>query len=156
MAAVSYPALVRLRQDAAWVEHTHRVIAALRLLISSATDAETNVRGYVITGREEFLEPYHSGLQRVNHALSEVRRLTKDNPEQQRRLDALEPLVAERLAILKEGIERRDQAFSSAQAFVASGTGKQLQDRIRDAVAEMEAPRRHCWPNGRRSNSAPP
>ena len=68
IAAVSYPALVRLRQDAARVDHTHQVIATLRLLISSATDAETNVRGYIITGREEFLEPYHSALQRVNHA----------------------------------------------------------------------------------------
>ena len=138
-AAVSYPMLVRLRQDTAWVEHTHQVIAALRLLISSATDAETGERGYIITGKEEFLEPYHSGLQGVNQALSEVRRLTKDNPEQQRRLDVLEPIVAERLAILKEGIERRDQAFSSAQAFVSSGPGKQLHDRIRQAVAEMEA-----------------
>ncbi len=136
MAAVSYPALEQLRRDTGWVEHTHQVIATLRLLISSATDAETGERGYIITDKEEFLEPYHSGLQGVNHALSEVRRLTKDNPEQQRRLDVLEPIVAERLAILKEGIERRDQAFSSAQAFVSSGPGKQLHDRIRQAVAE--------------------
>jgi PAS domain S-box-containing protein len=139
MAAVSYPMLVRLRKDAAGVEHSHRVIATLRLLISSATDAETGERGYIITGKEEFLEPYHSGLQAVNHALSEVRRLTTDNPEQQRRLDVLEPIVAERLAVLKEGIERRDQAFSSAQAFISSGAGKLLHDRIRQAVAEMEA-----------------
>ena len=92
-----------------------------------------------LPAEQEFLEPYHSALQRVNHALSEVRRLTKDDPEQQRRLDVLEPLVAERLAILKEGIERRDQAFPLAQASVSSGTGTQLQDRIRSAVAEMEA-----------------
>lgn len=139
MAAVSYPMLVRLRQDTGQVEHTYQVIATLRLLISSATDAETGERGYIITGKKEFLEPCHSGLQGVNHALSEARRLTKDNPEQQRRLDVLEPIIAERLAILKEGIERRDQAFSSAQAFVSSGPGQQLQDRIREAVAEMEA-----------------
>jgi len=139
IAAVSYPTMSRLRQDVARVEHSHQVIAALRLLISSATDAETGERGYIITGEEEYLEPYHSGLQGVNHALSEVRRLTRDNPEQQRRLDGLEPIVAERLAILKEGIERRGQGFSSALAIVPSLAGKLLQDRIRETVAEMEA-----------------
>jgi PAS domain S-box-containing protein len=139
MAAVSYPMLVRLRKDAAWVEHSHQVIATLRLLICSATDAETGERGYIITGKEEYLEPYHSGLQGVNHALSEARRLTQDNPEQQRRLDALEPLVAERLAILKEGTERRDQILSLAKNRVLSGRGNQLQEQVREVVTEMEA-----------------
>jgi PAS domain S-box-containing protein len=139
IAAVSYPTMSRLRQDVARVEHSHQVIAALRLLISNATDAETGERGYIITGEEEYLEPYHSGEQGVSHALSEVRSLTKDNPEQQRRLDGLEPIVAERLAILKEGIERRGQGFSSALAIVPSLAGKLLHDRIREAVAEMEA-----------------
>ena len=90
--AVSYPTLVRLRKEAAWVEHTHQVIATLRLLNSSIIEAETNERGYVITGGKEFLEPYQSDLQSVNRALPELRRLTKDNPAQQRRLDLLEPL----------------------------------------------------------------
>jgi len=139
IAAVSYPALYRLRQDAAWVEHTHQVIATLRLLMSSATDAETNVRGYVITGREEFLEPYRSALQRVNQALSEARRLTEDNPTQQRRLDVLEPLVAERLAVLKNGIEHRDQILSLAKNRVPSARGSQLQEQVRGVVTEMEA-----------------
>jgi PAS domain S-box-containing protein len=138
IAAVSYPALVRLREDTARVDHTHQVIAALRLLVSSATDAETNVRGYIITGNEGFLEPYQSALQRVNHALSEVRRLTNDEPEQQRRLDRLEPIVAERLAALKGGIERRRQGLPLALGGT-SGRGAQLQVQVRAGVAEMEA-----------------
>ena len=35
---------------------------ATRLLLQSLIDAETGVRGYVITGKPQFLEPYHSGI----------------------------------------------------------------------------------------------
>ncbi len=135
MAAISYPTLVRLREDTAWVVHSHQVIETLRLLESGATDAESDQRGFIITGSEQYLGPYQTALRTVNDALSELRRLTKDNPEQQRRLDVLEPLMADRLAVLKEGIDRRDQAAS----LISSGKGKELRDRIRAITAEMEA-----------------
>jgi PAS domain S-box-containing protein len=139
MAAVSYPMLVRLRKDAGWVENTHRVIASLRLLISSATDAETSERGYLVTGSAEYLEPFQSAVQNVNQALDEVRRLTSDNREQQRRLADLKPLVEERLAVLHRAIELRNQSFALARDFVLSRRGGELKDRIRGIVAEMEA-----------------
>jgi len=43
--------------------------------------------------------------------------------------------MADRLAVLKEGIDRRDQAAS----LVLSGRGGQLQERVRRMTAEMEA-----------------
>jgi PAS domain S-box-containing protein len=139
MAAVSYPMLVRMRKDAAWVENTHQAIASLRLLISSATDAETSERGYLITGSAEYLEPYQSAVQNVNQALDEVRRLTSDNREQQRRLADLKPLVGERLAVLHRAIELRNQSSALARDFVLTRRGGELKDRIRGIVAEMEA-----------------
>jgi PAS domain S-box-containing protein len=139
MAAVSYPMLVRLREDTGWVEHSHQVIGTLRLLISSATGAESSERGYLITGSAEYLEPYQSAEQNVNQALDEVRRLTSDNREQQRRLADLKPLVEERLAVLHRAIELRNQSFALARDFVLSRRGGELKDRIRGIVAEMEA-----------------
>jgi PAS domain S-box-containing protein len=139
VAAVSYPAVVRFRNDAAWVDHTHRVIATLRLLLASATDAETNERGYIITDKDEFLGQYKSALQNVEGDIKELSRLAIDSPEQQRRLDALEPLVAERLLVLQEGIERRRQSFAPGKAIVLSGRSEHFHDQIRSVVAEMEA-----------------
>ena len=138
IAAVSYPALERFRKDAGWVDRTHQIVASLRLVISSVTDAESGERGYIITGNRDFLEPYQSAQQRVNRALAELRSLTRDDPAQQRRLDWLDPLVAERFVYFKAAIESRDRAFASAQALVSSGSGKRLHDLIRAQVAEME------------------
>jgi signal transduction histidine kinase len=140
IAAVSYPSVVRLRQDTAWVEHTHEVLAKLRVLFSAVTDAENGWRGYVITGQEEYLEPYQSGLRNANGALRELHNLTADNAAQQSRLDALAPLIAERLALLSTGVElRRSLGFAAAQGVLMDGEGKQLDVRILGAMGQMEA-----------------
>jgi len=137
--AVSYPTLTRLREDNAWVAHTHRVIDTLRLLVGGATGAESGERGYLITGSAEYLEAYKSAVQNVNQALDDLRRLTSDNPDQQRRIADLKPLVEERLAVLGRANELRSQSFAVARDFVLSTRGGKLKDRIRGIVAEMEA-----------------
>ncbi len=140
IAAVSYPSVVGLRRDAAWVDHTHQVVAQLGVLLSGVSGAESGQRGYLITGQEEYLEPYQSGLRNANDALGELRHLTADNAVQQRRLDALEPLIAERLALLSKGVElRRSLGFAAAQGVIVTGKGKQLSVQTLRAIAEMEA-----------------
>jgi len=136
---MSYFSLVRLHEDRAWVEHTQQTIAALRLEPATVAEAEAAVRGYVITGQEDFLKPYQRALSGVRADLGNLRRLTADNRMQQDRLDALAPLVGERLSLLQQTVELRKQGFGAAQQHVASGRGEQIHDRIRGILAEMEA-----------------
>src|SRR5882724_1429112 len=42
----------------AWVAHTFEVRDHISLLLGVTKDGETGQRGYVLTGNEEFLEPY--------------------------------------------------------------------------------------------------
>ncbi len=66
-----------------------------------------------------------------------------DNPIQQRRLAALEPIVEERFAVLWRVVEiRRGDGFEAARAHIDGGEGKRLHDRIRAAVAELGATER--------------
>jgi len=140
MGGMSYFSLVRLHEDRVWVEHTQQTIAALRLEPAIVAEAEAAVRGYVITGQEEFLDPYQKAVSGVSADLASLRSLTADNRMQQGRLNALEPLVAERLSLLQETVElRRRQGFEAAQQHVASGRGEQIHDRIRGILTEMEA-----------------
>jgi len=137
---MSYFSLTRLHEDRVWVEHTQQVIASLRLVFATVADAESGERGYVITGREEFLQPYQKAVRDVGVQLGALRSLTADNAVQHRRLDALETLVAERLLLLQQAVElRRGTGFGAAQQHVASGRGERIHDRIREHLAEMEA-----------------
>ena len=142
IAAVCYVTLDRLGADTAAAEHTHQVIAALRLLTGGMTHAETSGRGFIITGDATYLEPYHSALDRSNQALAELHRLTADNPTEQQQLDVLAPLVTQRVARLNQEIERRRQSFALAQALVLTGGGKELGDRIQAMVLSMEGTER--------------
>jgi signal transduction histidine kinase/ActR/RegA family two-component response regulator len=136
---VSYLSVVRLKQNAAWVEHTHQVLSSLELLLAAATDSETAERGYVITGDEGYLEPYRQAAAVIDSQMRHLRELTADNRAQQQRLDSVMALVTDRLGNLRAVIElRKDQGFAAAQGEILTGKGKQFHDRIRRLIGQME------------------
>jgi methyl-accepting chemotaxis protein len=102
-------------------------------------DAETGQRGYIITGVDSYLEPYQSALAAIKSTVENVRKLTADNPNQQRRLAALSPLIDAKLAELKQTIDlRRSEGFDAATKVVLSNVGKTAMDQIRGLVAEAD------------------
>lgn len=106
-------------------KHTYEVLNHLDGTLSALKDVETGQRGYLLTGDEGYLEPYQTGIGAVDQNVQEVRRLTVDNPRQQHRLDSLEPLVKQRLAITKKVIDlRRGQTLEAAIQMVKEGEGK--------------------------------
>jgi methyl-accepting chemotaxis protein len=44
-----------------WVDHTHEVLVRSARLLSFAVDMETGMRGYLLAGEDEFLDPYNNG-----------------------------------------------------------------------------------------------
>ena len=113
-------------------EHTEHVLGLLK-------DAETGQRGFVITGDETFLAPYTAAVKDLPGVLKDTRALTRDNPNQQRRLDEVEPLAAHKLSELARTIEmRRSVGFEPTQKAIAAGEGKRAMDDIRSVMGEME------------------
>jgi methyl-accepting chemotaxis protein len=137
---ISYRNTSQLVESAEWVTHTHQVLEDLETLVSTLKDAETGQRGYVITGEERYLEPYNAAAGTVEQVLKDLGKLIADNARQLRRLDALEPLIANKLAELKETIElRRNKGFDAALQVVVSDKGKKIMDEIRKLIAEMKS-----------------
>jgi len=136
---VSYRSFVKLATTSQWVTHTHQVLEHVSGLYGQIKDAETGQRGYVITGDEAFLEPYQTGSASVANVLKELRQLTADNPNQQKRLDAAEPLIAAKLAELKETIDlRRKGDLDGTVKIVKGGEGKRYMDETRRLLDEMD------------------
>src|ERR1022692_2852259 len=103
--ATTFRSTTKLIEAAGWSEHTSEVITSLEGLPSNLKDAETGQRGFLITGEERYLEPYNQSKVSVKADLQNLRMLTADNPNQQRRLDSLEPLIADKYTELDQ--ERR-------------------------------------------------
>ncbi len=65
-----------------WVNHTHKVLAKASAIEAAAVDMETGMRGYLLAGKEDFLEPYNSGKQRFGRLIDELSETVSDNPPQ--------------------------------------------------------------------------
>ncbi|HEX3477478.1 MAG TPA: response regulator [Kofleriaceae bacterium] len=138
IAAVAYRSLVARNTAAEAVHHTEDTEDHLHRFLSALKDAETAQRGFLLTGTERYLEPYPLALAAITAELVELRRLTRDSPAQQRRLEVVAPMVDTKLAELRETIElRRAGDAAGAIAVVQSDRGKAAMDRLRDAVDAM-------------------
>jgi methyl-accepting chemotaxis protein len=136
---VAYRATNELVDGADWVTHTHRVKETLADVRSSLKDAETGQRGYLLTGEERYLEPYHSAIKVIDRHIQALRELTADNRDQQRRLDLLGSLAAGKLAELAETIElRRQHGERAAAQVVLTDRGKNIMDEIRKLIDAMD------------------
>jgi PAS domain S-box-containing protein len=138
---ISCLSVSRLDQLEECSRDTAETISTLRLVLSHVTDAETAQRGYEIVGDEAYLAPYTEARGEIDRDFNALGRLIANKPpEQQRRLEALAPLVHERMTQLAGEIEvRRSRGFTQARAATVAGAGKRLHDRIRVSVGEMEA-----------------
>jgi methyl-accepting chemotaxis protein len=137
--AVSYDSTSKLIDSTEWVRHTHEVLTGLDEALSAFKDAETGQRGYIITGEARYLEPFQGARVALDQKLKSLRELTSDNPMQQQRLTALEPLVSGKFAELQETIDlRRTKGFAPAEQVVVTDKGKALMDSIRKLVGEMQ------------------
>jgi len=136
---ISYTNTARLLVSDRRVRHTYRIREHLGTVISLLRDAETGVRGYVITGHEDYLGPYNAAARAINRNLSDLQRLTARNPTQQQRLEALQPLITARLDALKQVITvRREKGLTAAAETMRVDPGRQLMEHIRASLGDMK------------------
>ena len=68
----------RLLESSRWVSHTYQVIAELESTQLALSDAETGQRGFIITGREEYLAPYKLAVSTTKDHIARLSELTID------------------------------------------------------------------------------
>ena len=81
--AVSFLSTRDLVEASHRVSRTHEVLAGAERLMSMMKDAETGQRGFLLTGDEEYLEPYLNAIKVIPPQLEGLRTLTRDQPDQQ-------------------------------------------------------------------------
>ncbi|OAB29460.1 Signal transduction histidine kinase [Flavobacterium fryxellicola] len=120
------------------VNHSNSVLYEFEQILMLTVDAETGIRGYIITGNDDFLIPFTSANVNIIAQLNKVKELTKDNPNQQKNIEELKKQTQMRFDNFRKCIALRKKDFAQAQEFVASGEGKQIQDEIRNLVYQAQ------------------
>jgi methyl-accepting chemotaxis protein len=129
--------------NAEWVEHTHAVIGTANRALSALVDMETGLRGFLVGGKDAFLDPYKSGGNDYKAALGELKSLTADNPAQVarweeigRRAAAWDTEFAAKGIALRRQLNVGQAKFEDLGAFAEQPTGKQMFDGIRAVFKE--------------------
>lgn len=130
--------LVRAEAYRSQVQHTYEVEARLfefRVLFERAEGAR---RGYLISIRPRYLVTYNASEPRLRPLLAELRALTEDNPDQQRRLDELQPLIEEKIGLMEQSMALRDRGDLMGAVTAFGDLREQtLLDRIRILAGDM-------------------
>jgi len=104
---------------------TFLIVRTASAVDEAIQDAERGQRGYLITGRDAYLDPYNSAKERLPQLLVDLQQAVADRPEQQRRLLALQGDLTTKMNELAETIaKRREQGFGTAQAMVNTDAGR--------------------------------
>jgi methyl-accepting chemotaxis protein len=127
----------RLHDAAVHVDHTYNVLEKIEKVSSDLKDAEIGQRGYLITGMQNYLEPYNAALGALQEDMDSLQKVTT-NPYLQSRINELRSLVTDKLAELKQTINlRRNTGFEAALEMVLTDSGKNTMDDIRVVLSDM-------------------
>lgn len=136
--SVTYSNIRTIREDNSRVSLSHEVIVTLQDALSSAQDAETGQRGFLLTGNASYLQPYNSAISQLPNQLNQIGQLLQGNLAQQERLTILRQDVATKLAELKNTIAlRQTQGFNAALTVVNTDLGKADMNAIRAQISSM-------------------
>jgi PAS domain S-box-containing protein len=124
--------------DAKWVAHTNVVMDKLHLTSNEVIEVETSAQIFALTGQEPLLAHYEAVRGTVALNDEPLRRLSADNPNQQRRLDVLEPQVHAALDFAESLVAEREQlqTFPSTSEIL---DGQRLVDAVLATTHEMQA-----------------
>ena len=120
------------------VNVSNQVLYEFEQILLYSVDAEAGVRGYVITGDDNFLKHFVSANNKTIEKLEKVKELTKDNPSQQKNIEELTKELRLRFDNLNKCIALRKNNFEEVRIFIASGEGKEIQDAIRKIIDKSQ------------------
>jgi signal transduction histidine kinase/CheY-like chemotaxis protein len=104
-------------------------------LHAAILEAEASQRGYLLTGIDDYLEPYQQAKRRTPALLAGVHRLAGFTINQKAHLSELDDLISRKFVEMQSTIEtRREGNTSEAFQMVRTGEGRILMEQITRAV----------------------
>ncbi|MCE5326762.1 MAG: CHASE3 domain-containing protein [Planctomycetaceae bacterium] len=119
---------------------TVRVMESLTEALSNLRDAVINQRGYLLTGKQEYLSSYERALGNIPIDLDRVEKRVRDDADQAQRLRRLRELVQARTEILQKNIRlRKDGGLEAVLGQIGTDYGKSVTDAIDNLIDQMKA-----------------
>ncbi|WP_294819678.1 response regulator [uncultured Flavobacterium sp.] len=132
----SFLSISNLMESNYMINHTQEVIFNLNEGTSVMVEAQSSMRGFLVTGREDFLDRYSTAEDDMDKSVQKLEALTSDNPDQQKSLQYVKKLKDEffdylRLRVLEKKSGRPTDASDL-------DGGRRITGKIRSEFRTME------------------
>jgi CHASE3 domain sensor protein len=119
-------------------DHSKQVLASARQLLWELVNAETGMRGYIISNNPIFLEPYDFAIKNVNSTRKRLQDLCANNPEQLEIAKRMEASIADFLAY-HESNKRliESNKTQTVTEYTQRADGKRKMDGLRLEVQKL-------------------
>lgn len=136
-ACLTWNAYSTLRSSDAYAR-SYEIKRALSAFQAVTVSAEASQRGYLLTGRTEYLGPFFEARERWRQELGQLRALIQQDDRNPHTLETLETLMSDALRMLERTIAANDSP-GPAGAVDVRGTqsAKETMDRLRQIVDRM-------------------
>jgi diguanylate cyclase (GGDEF)-like protein len=119
-------------------ESAQQVLIATNDVLSAMKDAESSHRGYLLTGRGEFLKTYEGALRELRSQLARLHNLAAGRPELGPQLETMSGQAEDRVRQMERLIDlRRDQGLEPSARAAAEGKGRRIMDGLRATAGEI-------------------
>lgn len=106
------------------VTRSSQVIQTMEESLAGLRTAESGQRGFIMTRKPGFAQSFDRQIEQARHSYSQLVELTKDNPEQNQRIQDFGILMEERIELMRGPLDlARQNAFEEAAAAVGEGRG---------------------------------
>ncbi|WP_198320765.1 histidine kinase dimerization/phosphoacceptor domain -containing protein [Azohydromonas aeria] len=120
--------------------HTLDVRVELYALNTDVRDVSRAVRGYLISGQDDWLDPYRIARERLPERLQRLRALVAEDAAQQQRLQRLAAQLREYQRFVDGLLLSADaQGLDAARRRLAAGSSRALVDAADATLAELDA-----------------
>ncbi|MFC1673185.1 CHASE3 domain-containing protein [Pseudomonadota bacterium] len=133
------------KKNVGWVSHTYKVIAKANDILAAAVDMETGMRGYLLAGKEGFLDPYKAGKEKFDTLVAEMKETVSDNPAQVKLMNEISDNIHAWIADVTEPTIqlRRDigdaKTMDDMADLIGEARGKVYFDKFRQIMTDFQA-----------------
>jgi CHASE3 domain sensor protein len=149
---ISYENTIQFIQRDSLADKLDLINQRLEHLFSTITGAESGQRGFIITNRIDYLEPYYSAVRDTDKQLGNLNMLLNSEPLNQQislnEMNILKGLIEAKMAELNQTISlRQSHGLNAALPMILSNRGKILMDKIRTITADIQSRLRYALSN---------
>ncbi|MGA9149252.1 MAG: CHASE3 domain-containing protein, partial [Candidatus Nitrosopolaris sp.] len=136
---VSYVNIIKFIEENAFINHTNLIIQKLERLASTVSNAETGQRGFIITGKPSYLDPYYAAVRDIKGQLQDVEKFMPNDIIKEN-LKPLTNLIDIKFNELSRTILlRQSDGFNAVLPIILSDRGKNIMDKIRMNIDTIQS-----------------